>query len=163
MHGNRFHEAMAVAMLFTIGVLVVSGSDSRAPWARQPAALDSQVTLTNITHSQPLSPRAMVLHDDNQSDWDAGTPAFVALEVLAESGSPTDLIATADADPDVLVTASGVGAVLPGDSDRVDLSVSTDRYNRLALATMLVNTNDAFSGISGVSLDNWPWFCRAPS
>lgn len=72
---------------------------------------------------------------------------------MAESGSPADLIQAADTDPDVLATATGTGVVLPGATDSVNLTVSRDNRISLTLATMLVNTNDAFGGINGQSLD----------
>ena len=57
------------------------------------------------------------------------------------------------ADPNVFATASNGGVVRQGAADSVDVSISTSERIRLTLATMLVNTNDAFGRISGASLD----------
>ena len=153
MKGIRFYLEMAIATLMVVWLLAACGSDDNPPPAVTPPSFDFRVTLTNITQSQPLSPMAVVLHGDTYSAWDAGESASTDLEVLAEGGSPSDLIEGADADPDVWATAAGAGVVMPGESDTVDLTATTDDSLRLSLATMLVNTNDAFGGISGASLD----------
>ena len=54
----------------------------------------------------------------------------------------------------VLATATGAGVLLPGTTESADLTVTTAGSIRLTLATMLVNTNDAFGGLNARSLDH---------
>jgi len=153
MKGNRSICFNIILVLSTMLVLTACGSDSETPSGSNPTSASYRVTLTNITHSQPLSPMAVVLHGDTYSAWEVGTSASPALEVLAEDGSPVDLIQAADTVPQVLATGTGTGLLLPGTTESVDLIVSTaDRVN-LTVVTMLVNTNDAFGGLNGQSLD----------
>jgi len=112
-----------------------------------------QVTVTNLTYAQPMSPLALILHNEGQL-WTVGEMASVALENLAESGDNTDVLADAIA----LSGKSGSGLLLPGMSEVIDVSYTfTDVNNApmmLSLATMLVNTNDAFTGINALGINN---------
>lgn len=113
-----------------------------------------QVTITNLTAGQPLSPAAVVLH---RSDWQAfslGVPASVELEALAEGGDNSGFIAAADADSNVRSTASGQGVIVPGASEQItaSASVSSDDEVLLSWASMPVNTNDGVAAVRGVDL-----------
>ncbi len=104
-----------------------------------------RIELLNLTANQPMSPPAALLDDSDW--WSDGDSASVALEKLAESGDAGDLIAGEDR----AIQASGL--LLPG--ERVELTVEGEENElRLHLATMLVNTNDAFTGASGEDLSS---------
>lgn len=113
-----------------------------------------QVSVTNLTNNQPLSPLAVVLHHAGYHAWTDGMAATAGLEALAEGGDTSGFLADADADNTVLVTASGTGLIMPGATDTVELMPMTDNNLQLSVASMLVNTNDAFTGISAASLGN---------
>jgi len=84
-----------------------------------------------------------VLHYEGFRAWSIGSPASVALETLAESGSPAELLALAADEQD----AQSSGALLmPGDSLSMNLSAVWRDDLSLTIASMPVNTNDAFSG-----------------
>ena len=85
-----------------------------------------QVTVTNLTAGQPLSPAAVVIHN---SDWQAftlGEPASVPLETLAEAGDNTEFVDAAGGDSNVLAAVSGAGAIVPGGTAQVTASVQPD-------------------------------------
>lgn len=117
--------------------------------------LSYRISLTNLTNHQPLSPLAVVLHNSGYTSWQTGSAATDGLEMLAEGGATTDFLAEADGDTQVLATGTGSGLIMPGASDMVDITTSSDGANQLqlSLATMLVNTNDAFTGVAGHSLN----------
>jgi hypothetical protein len=108
------------------------------------------VTVTNLTGNQPLSPLAAVVHFGGYTGWEVGTPASTGLENLAEGGDPAAFLAEAGGNSDVLATGSGSGVIVPGASDTVALTTAESLDLRLTCATMLVNTNDAFTGIADV-------------
>jgi hypothetical protein len=112
-----------------------------------------QVTVTNLTYAQPMSPVALVLHNEGQL-WSVGEMASVALEYLAESGDNSAVLAESI----VLSGQGGAGLILPGMSEMVDISYTVSDENNaptmLSLATMLVNTNDAFTGINALAINN---------
>lgn len=106
-----------------------------------------QVTVTNMTAAQPLSPVAVVAHDSGNL-WKVGEAASVALEVLAEGGDNSGVLATGGA----LSSAGGAGPIGPGSSDTIEIAVQDKSDALLSFATMLVNTNDAFAGLDAYNL-----------
>jgi hypothetical protein len=80
--------------------------------------------------------------------WQVGQPASIALEKLAEGGDSSDFIALENN----LATVTSEGAVPPGASVTLNLNTTETMANYLTIATMLVNTNDAFSGLTGVDI-----------
>ena len=107
-----------------------------------------RITLTNLTHSQPLSPPAVVLHGPGYRAWSAGAAASEALERLAEGGETDAFVLDAEADADVMAAAAASGPVGPGSSGSVEIEVPRDSDLRVSVAAMLVNTNDAFAGMT---------------
>ncbi|HHC6599538.1 TPA: spondin domain-containing protein, partial [Vibrio parahaemolyticus] len=110
------------------------------------------VSVENLTANQPMSPLAVLTHNSNFQLFEIGQSASVELEHLAEGGSNAELIALMNSDDNVYQGVSGNGLLLPGSSDEVTITVNPHRYGYLSLASMLVNTNDAFVGETGLSL-----------
>ncbi len=111
-----------------------------------------EVTVTNLTHSQPLSPIAVVSHEDI-SLWEIGDSASVALETMAESGNNSEILANSA----LISGSSGTGIILPGMSETLVFTSSIELGESvpfLSVATMLVNTNDAFTGITGIDVSS---------
>lgn len=105
------------------------------------------VTVTNLTYAQPLSPIALSLHDEGTL-WTIGEPSSNALEKLAEGGDNSDFLSL----DNIIASTSGEGIVLPGASVSLDIMTLDNRATYFSVATMLVNTNDAFSGLTGVDI-----------
>lgn len=124
------------------------------PTPPPPAMASFDVTVTNLTNAQPLSPAAIVGHRDGYAMFAVGSAATVGLETLAEGGDNSALIAEADADTNVILTASGAAPIGPAGSETVSITLLASELPsvRLSVATMLVNTNDAFSAVNGRAL-----------
>ncbi len=54
-----------------------------------------EVTVTNLTHSQPLSPITVVSHGEI-SLWQTGSSASAGVELLAESGDNSIILASSE-------------------------------------------------------------------
>ena len=108
-----------------------------------------EVTVTNLTHSQPLSPIAVVSHGDI-SLWQIGSSASVAIETMAESGDNSQILANTD----LISGSSGTGIILPGMSETLVINTSSESVPFLSVATMLVNTNDAFTGRTSIDISD---------
>jgi hypothetical protein len=121
-----------------------SGSNNDSPV--QKVMANYEIKITNATHGQPLSPPAAILHDGQYMAWSIGSAASAGLETLAESGSPTDLVAEAAS---TVAQTTGSGVVVPGAMMSLMLSGEWSSDLELTVATMLVNTNDAFTGTTG--------------
>ncbi|MEL7296643.1 MAG: spondin domain-containing protein [Pseudomonadota bacterium] len=113
------------------------------------------VGVTNLTNAQPLSPVAVIAHDDQYRVFAVGTTATVGLESLAEGGDNADLLAEAGAT--ALATASGGGPIGPGANEVISVSVEVTQLPglRLSAVTMLVNTNDAFAALNGMDVSGF--------
>ncbi|MEZ8777185.1 spondin domain-containing protein [Vibrio splendidus] len=110
------------------------------------------VSVTNLTPNQPMSPLAVLTHNTNFDLFEVGQSASVDLEYLAEGGSNAQLLALSDSDANVYQGISGNGLILSGEQDTVSIRVDRNQEGYISVASMLVNTNDAFVGESGLSL-----------
>jgi hypothetical protein len=119
-----------------------------------PAMASFDVTVTNLTNGQPMSPVAVIAHQAGYSVFTIGTPATVGLETMAEGGDNSMLIAEADADASVISTGSGTAPIGPAGSETVTIDVLENDLPGLmiSVSSMLVNTNDAISGLNGVDV-----------
>ena len=111
-----------------------------------------RITIENLTTGQPLSPPIWMTHKKKAKLFQVGQMASHAFAPLAE-----------DADTSLLeaglpklrgVYKVGVGTAAPiGPGATASFEVMTKRkFNRLSLATMGVNTNDAFTGVNSYRL-----------
>jgi len=119
------------------------------PPAPTPVNYSYEVKVLNLTVAQPMSPLAVVLHNEGEF-WKIGEAASVALENLAESGANTDFLA----DSMALASASGADLLMPGATETVTVTLVDTMPTSFTLATMLVNTNDAFAGITAKDISN---------
>ena len=136
-----------LAALAMLGLLAgCGGSDHDDPVEMRTL----RVSVTNLTANQPLSPVLVSLHRGEPA-WRAGAPASAALERLAEGGDGSALAAELAAAGGI-VDASGSAPVAPGGRDSFELRFPAADDAVLTVATMLVNTNDGFTGLHGVRL-----------
>lgn len=107
------------------------------------------VQVTNLTNAQPLSPIAAIAHSEGML-WQIGEPASAALELMAEGGDNSELLAT-----DFAMASSSAESPLPP-GEQVTLKLSTEQLDslKISLATMLVNTNDAFTGLNAIDVSS---------
>ncbi|HDM8130916.1 TPA: spondin domain-containing protein [Vibrio harveyi] len=110
------------------------------------------INVANLTANQPMSPLAILAHNDKYKLFEIGKSASVELEHLAEGGSNAELLALKDSNDYVYQTLSGNGLVLPSSSDSVTFTVDPHKAGYVSVASMFVNTNDAFVGETGLSL-----------
>jgi hypothetical protein len=81
------------------------------------------VTVTNLTNAQPLSPVAVIAHQDGYAFFSIGSPATDGLEIMAEGGDNSALLAEADADATVIGTGSGAAPIGPAASETVTIEL----------------------------------------
>ena len=114
------------------------------------------VVITNLTYSQPFSPASVVAHEPGYSPFVAGESASVALEMLAEGGNPSALIDEATSNVAFLDAQQGGGTpprMIGSETTLVVPKLDTDNL-RLSVLTMLVDTNDAFTGLNAMDISN---------
>ncbi|MEH6348161.1 MAG: spondin domain-containing protein [Bermanella sp.] len=144
---NKRSTTLAMTIL-TASLLSACGSSSDD----DDVEVSYEVTLTNLTSNQPLSPLAVQLHNTAYQAWEVGSVASESLEMLAEGGDNTAFLAVDSAN--VYNGVSGSGAVAPGITQSLSISADEATDMQLTLVTMLVNTNDAFAGKTGLDLSD---------
>ena len=120
-----------------------------------------RVTIVNRTDGQPMSPPVMALHRGGFSLFEVGSRASVGIKEIAENGNNGPLLDALASNPRVAkVKQAGAGPLVPDGTpgaamfdDRVTFKISAPRWARFAsFATMLVCTNDGFTGASRFAL-----------
>lgn len=108
-----------------------------------------KVTAVNLTNGQPFSPIGIALHKEGQF-WKIGEAASVELEKLAEGGDNSGLLGL-----DVVMMSTSADAPLaPGASQELMLTTESLAGYKLSLVTMMVNTNDGFTGLNALDVSN---------
>ncbi len=147
----KSNNQLLIAALLTLGLSACGDNNNNVseivipPPA--PMEYSYDITVTNLTYAQPLSPISVALHGDSKM-WEIGEEASVALEKLAEGGDNSEFLALETN----LATTMSESPVAPGSSATLNITTSDAMANYLTVATMLVNTNDAFSGLTGVDI-----------
>lgn len=109
-----------------------------------------QVTIKNLTYDQVLSPPFATTHAASVQLFQLGEPASDELALLAEAGDSSGLTTALMNSPAVCDAETAAGPVPPGGS--ISLNVHGSNSSLFSVATMLVNTNDAFAALSGARL-----------
>jgi hypothetical protein len=113
---------------------------------------DVEVTITNLTRAQPLSPPVVASHSANGPQlFVAGEAASSQLAMVAQDAINGPLVSLLEGSPGVVDVQQGAAPIPPGGSATV--VVDAPGFSRLvSLASMLVNTNDAFIAIQHVAV-----------
>jgi hypothetical protein len=111
-----------------------------------------RVTVENLTPSgsQPLSPPLLVVHSNRADVWSVGDIASHGVAAIAEDANNSVLESALTGYPGVRSVSTGAGGPIPSGTSRSYVVETQGRYNRLSLVTMLVNTNDAFTGLDSL-------------
>ncbi len=111
-----------------------------------------EVTITNVTSGQPITPAVFAVHTGRHRVFGKGHPASPGLQQLAENGGVAILADEVAGNADIAAsTVIGAAPLAPGESATSTIEV-VGRANRFSLAAMLVCTNDGFGGIDGKRL-----------
>ena len=138
-----------VALVTTAALILVACDDNTNSATVTTTPVTYQVTLSNLTNGQPISPPALILHNSGEL-WRVGETASDALELLAESGDSSQLQSSSI----VTSSAQSTGPVLPGETTTVTVSY-TNTVSYLSFASMLGNSNDAFTGLNKIALESF--------
>ncbi len=140
-----------IAALTVTGGLLAVPTVADAGWGGARTST-YRVTIENTaTGFQPLSPAGVVIHHRRSDVWSTGAPATAAVAAVAEDANLPVFV-------DTYSGALGVDqAFVGGDAPFGPGGVSTFEFEarrgqRISLVNMLVNTNDAFTGLDSVRL-----------
>ncbi len=139
-----------------VGVGLVGSAFATEPAQPYPAWLTRSynVTVTNATAGQVMSPPIVVVHDPSIHLFAVGQPASDALAAVAEDADATEMLSMLDG----MMGSGGVdsyavadGPLPPGQSVTLDVTAAGG-CRAITLVSMLVTTNDGFAGVNAVPL-----------
>jgi hypothetical protein len=142
-------------------VAAAAAALAAAPAAEAKRADTFEVTFTDLTSGQPLTPAVAATHRGKNELFEVGGAASFALKEIAENGNNTPMLTRLASDADVadVVEAPGGPLVPPGKpgsatfDDTTAFTITADDGARhLSLAAMLICTNDGFTGVNALKL-----------
>jgi Spondin_N len=144
---KRFLALVGVA-LAAAGLLTASAGaddDDTKVW---------RVTIENLTPpgpgapgSQPLSPPLFVVHSTRADVWSVGGIASHPVAAIAEDANNAPAESALAELRGVRAVFTGTGGPIPSGASRTYTVQTKGKFSRLSVVTMLVNTNDAFTGL----------------
>lgn len=149
-------------------ILLLAVAVAAAAVLAAPAALSSdsdvktwRVTITNLTPlgpgapgSQPLSPPLFVVHTNRADVWSVGGIASHVVAAIAEDANNAPAESALSGLHGVRTVFTGGGGPIPSGASRAYTVETEGSHNRLSIVTMLVNTNDAFTGLDSLRLSS---------
>ena len=145
-HATRRMLACAIAMAIAL-VASTASADRGAIY---------EVTITNLTRSEVITPPVVFSHRNDFRLFSVGGTPTPGLEVVAEEGSTGDLVAELESERAVGSVVAGEGPIPPGQSATLRLR-ARHRYPRWSFVAMLATTNDGFVALQG---QRFPWTSR---
>ena len=141
----------ALLLLLTTGVIYADSEDGVRVY---------KVTITNLTSGQPFTPPLLATHKKSAGIFEVGEPSSFELKEIAENGNLAPLVTALGENDKVhdvvtggapLVPAANPGGT-PFGSSASFLIKAGGGAKYLSWASMLICTNDGFTGIDSLSL-----------
>lgn len=119
-----------------------------------------KVTITNLTSGQPFTPPILATHNRRTKIFATAENASEGIQALAENGNGEPLVAALNSDVNVHDVVTGSAPLVPDSNPGAtgfassETFIITARGNArfLSMATMLICTNDGFTGVNSVRL-----------
>lgn len=143
----------------TLALALLAFSSASASEAR---GLTYKVTIYNLTAGQPFTPPVVAIHDRRADVFTVGAPATEAVRQIAENGNISLLVDALHGNPGVSDVFAGDAPLVPaanpggtGFTDAVSFTLTASGNARLlSFVSMLVCTNDGFTGVDSIALPN---------
>lgn len=130
--------------------------------ARSEGGKTYKVTITNLTAGQPFSPPVLVTHTKRTSIFTVGEPSSEQIQAIAENGDGGPLVTALGEDVYVHQVVAGMAPLVPandpggtGFGNAATFKITAHGKARyLSFASMLICTNDGFTGLDSIKLPN---------
>lgn len=117
-----------------------------------------EVAVRNITKGQPFTPPLVATHNDHINMFRVGHKASFGIKEIAENGNLDPLVGALNGSAnvaDVVVAVAGdPPPVMPGQTVKFTIS-SAPGYDYISFASMLICTNDGFTGLDSRKLPKY--------
>lgn len=122
-----------------------------------------RVTITNLTAGQPFSPPVLVTHSKRTSIFTVGEPVSEGIQAIAENGNNGPILAALAEDANVHQVVEGSAPLVPandpgstGFENSMTFEITAHgRARFLSIASMLICTNDGFTGVDSIRLPGY--------
>ena len=119
-----------------------------------------KVTVTNLTPGQPLTPPLLATHTKNTGIFSIGEESSEELQQLAENGDLTPLVTALSEDKNVVDVVHGIAPLVPANdpgetglnSSETFTIMTHGKAKYISFASMLVCSNDGFTGLDSIRL-----------
>jgi hypothetical protein len=154
------HQLLKKTGLLGIALLLLVLSTSLGAAAGSPAVKVYEVTITNLTDGQALTPPLLVTHRKPIHVFQKGEAASLGIQELAENGNAAPLLDALVMERQVYDVVMGTAPLVPeadpgetGFSHSESFMIDSARGAKyLSFASMLICTNDGFAGLDGIRL-----------
>lgn len=144
--------ALIIVVLVIWAIVASTGTTPEATQTPGDDGMTYDVTVTNTSADQPLSPGVYVVHSHDASLNFEGAVAPAELEPLAEYGSHAAFAALVETLPGVEQVITIDEPVMPGESTMFSFEAPQGADVHLSGIQMLVGTNDGYTLVDGVEL-----------
>jgi hypothetical protein len=148
--GFLVRAATAAGVLAITTATIVAG-----PAGSEDGATIYEVTITNITRGQNVTPVLVATHRPGVRLFTLGQPAAPELATVAEEGDVGPLMAMAQASGATFDLRTTSGLIGPGQSQTVRVQ-ARGPFTHVSAVAMLIPTNDGFFAVNGVELPRGP-------
>lgn len=121
------------------------------------------VTITNLTAGQPFTPPVLLTHTSRTGIFTVGEAASEEIQAIAENGNSMPLLMALGADVYVHQVVAGTVPLVPANNPGQTGFASSETFQitthgnakYLSFISMLICTNDGFTGLDGIRLPNY--------
>ena len=121
---------------------------------------DAQLVVDHIGLRQPFTPPVLATHTSATGIFTLGQAASTDIQAIAENGNNAPLNAALSGDPDVHDVVVGMAPIVPANdpggtsipSSATFMITSTEEAKFLSFSSMLICTNDGFTGLDTLRL-----------
>jgi hypothetical protein len=110
-----------------------------------------EVTITNITRGQVITPPIVISHDNTFELFSLGAPAIPELATMAEEGDSAPLQGYLGTLSSVFDFTAASGPLMPGESVTLEIR-ARGKFREISSAGMLASSNDAFFAVRGLRI-----------
>lgn len=154
MQSRRFSALRAALLAALASLLLTTGAMADGHVSTY------EVTITNLTGGQPFAPPVLVTHRAPLSLFTVGQPASAGIQQIAENGNNAPLLAALEGNRYVYDVQQSTFPLVPTDTPGGNTFPHTATFTitagegakYLSIATMLVCTNDGFTGVDSLPI-----------
>lgn len=135
-----------------------SDSSLEAPSSTYENVAEYEVAVRNISSGQPFTPPLTVTHNAYADLYTVGSTASFGIKEIAENGNLDPLVNALSNNPNigdlVVAVAGNPPPVMPGQTVKFRIT-APEGNDYLSFASMLICTNDGFTGLDAVKLPKY--------